>query len=136
MAKAGITSWHTKRIVGETQDEVKRRMFRACAMLEGEAKDLVSRGNRGGGNPSKAGEPPKVVSGTLRSNIGHEVKTKANEVVGLVGVRQGPADKYARRLELGFSGTDSKGRSYNQAERPYLRAALEKNEKRLLKFFE
>lgn len=32
---------------------------------------------------------------------------------------------YARRLELGFSGTDARGRSYNQPPMPYLRPAAD-----------
>jgi hypothetical protein len=32
---------------------------------------------------------------------------------------------YSRRLELGFSGTDSAGRHYNQPPYPYLRPAYE-----------
>mgnify|MGYP001292038658 CR=1 FL=1 len=37
---------------------------------------------------------------------------------------------YARRIELGFHGTDSLGRRYNQAGQPYLRPAYE--EKRMV----
>lgn len=126
-----LTEWNAQTILNETQQEVERRMFRALAMLEGKTKDLVSRGNRGGGNPSKPGEPPKVVTGTLRSNIGFEIQKSPNEVIGLLGVRMGPADKYAMRLELGFTGTDSLGRGYDQKERPYLRAALEQNKNQI-----
>lgn len=32
--------------------------------------------------------------------------------------------EYARRIELGFAGTDSLGRRYNQPAHPYLRPAL------------
>lgn len=35
---------------------------------------------------------------------------------------------YARRLEYGFVGTDSLGRTYNQAPEPYLQPTLDENE--------
>lgn len=107
-------------------------MTKAMLYAEGQAKKLVSRGNKGGGNPSEPFTPPKVVSGTLRSNIGHSVAVRGSKVVGALGVKDGPADEYAKRLELGYKGTDSKGRSYDQKPRPYLRATLNKRGKKIL----
>ena len=77
-------------------------------------------------------EAAKVLT---KLNIGHEVVDcgAGNVIQGLVGVRKGPADKYARRLELGFAGLDKLGRIYNQAPRPYLRAALQQTRGRLAK---
>lgn len=37
----------------------------------------------------------------------------------------GPTAPYGRRIELGFNGTDSLGRSYNQAPEPFLRPAFD-----------
>lgn len=37
----------------------------------------------------------------------------------------GPTIVYARRIERGFTGTDSKGRNYNQPPYPYLRPGFE-----------
>lgn len=69
---------------------------------------------------SSPGNPPHKRSGNLQVHI-HAlpaVLTQGGFIAGL-GV---PMDEvpYARRLELGFVGTDSKGRRYNQAPRPYL----------------
>lgn len=109
------------------EQEMEKRMKKAMNMLEGKTKQLVSRGNKSGDNPSKPGEPPKVVTGTLRSNIANVVVKEGRDIIGILGVRKGPADKYSMRLELGFKGTDSLGRKYDQKERPYLRAALAQN---------
>lgn len=39
----------------------------------------------------------------------------------------GPTVPYGRRIELGFSGIDRKGRKYNQRPYPYLRPAYYEN---------
>jgi hypothetical protein len=41
-----------------------------------------------------------------------------------LSVRIGSNVVYARRVELGFSGKDSKGRTFNQPPKSYLRAGL------------
>ena len=85
----------------------------AVRFLEREAKALVSRGQprlvedgvATGTDPSKPGEPPKVVTGTLRSSIGSELIDEGNgRIVGRVGIRQGPAHIYAAALEFGSQG--------------------------------
>ena len=43
----------------------------------------------------------------------------------------GPTVPYGRRIELGYSGTDSKGRTYNQPPHPYLRPAYEENKNKV-----
>ena len=40
---------------------------------------------------------------------------------------------YARRIEYGFSGTDSLGRSYNQPPHPYLRPAMDEKKEAVAK---
>jgi len=52
-------------------------------------------------------------------------------MIGQVGTNL----EYARRLELGFVGIDAKGRKYDQAPRPYLRPALEKNRENIKRLF-
>ncbi len=46
---------------------------------------------------------------------------------GPLEVDIGSNEGYARRLEEGFHGTDSLGRSYNNEPEPYLMPALEEN---------
>lgn len=64
-------------------------------------------------------------TGTLEGStqIHQYAKPEGTEFVG----RWGSADVvYARRMEFGFSGMDSSGRSVNQPARPYLRPAADK----------
>lgn len=65
-----------------------------------------------------------VLSGTLRRSI-------TVEVVAPGDVRVGSDVAYARRIEYGFQGADSRGRSYHQAAQPYLRPAFDENRERI-----
>lgn len=59
------------------------------------------------------------ISGQLRRDIRVWTKISGSGVEARVGTNL----EYARRQEFGFVGTDSLGRRYNQAARPYLRPA-------------
>jgi Bacteriophage HK97-gp10, putative tail-component len=88
-----------------------------------------------------AKERAKWVTGNLRRSIhigGHTDKAsdwngEGGEVTQpqvspkRVAVVVGTNVEYARRIEYGFNGTDSRGRRYNQAAQPYLRPALDEN---------
>ena len=128
-----VRKWRPREVERIVQKQMTVNMTQAMLYAEGQAKKLVSRGNRGGGNPSKPFDPPKVVTGTLRSNIGYEVSIKGGEVVGALGVKKGPANEYAKRLELGFVGTDSAGRRIDQKPRPFLRPTINDNMNQLKK---
>lgn len=65
-----------------------------------------------------------VLSGTLRRSI-------TVEAVAPGDVRVGSDVAYARRIEYGFQGADSRGRSYHQAAQPYLRPAFDENQERI-----
>lgn len=117
---SGIKNWNDDGLMRNVSKELEKRMKKALLSSERFTKVLVSRGNIGGGNPSKPFEPPKVVTGVLRSAIGFQIRKEGFTVIGVLGVRKGPADDYAIRLEKGFVGRDSLGRVYNQKPRPYL----------------
>lgn len=120
-----ILEWNAGRVQQAMADKAEHGMTLAATYVESEAKQMVSRGNRSGDNPSMPGEPPKSVLGNLRADISHFVERTATEVRGFVGVRKGSiADAYAMRLELGFVGIDSLGRNIDQAPRPFLRPAM------------
>lgn len=131
-------NWRGADVFQEKTRITFRNMTAAVANIEGKAKALLNRtqpkartksgGVRGLG-PSEPGEPPKILQGTLRANVGSEVQTKVTgigslRIIGLVGVKEGPANAYAARQEFGFVGTDSRGRTIDQAPRPFLRAAV------------
>lgn len=76
---------------------------------------------REGTQGARPGTGPGVVSGRHRNSI---------KVLGQGPIPRGwqaevgPTMVYSRRLELGFTGTDSLGRVFNQPPYPYLRPAL------------
>ena len=78
-------------------------------------------------NAAKIKAPYK--SGNLRRSIHHEVTTEQGQVEAIVGTNV----EYARRMEYGFAGRDSRGRLYNQPAKPYLRPALEENRERVIR---
>lgn len=73
---------------------------------------------------NSAREKAPVLTGTLRRSI------RAEAVTG--GVVVGTELPYARRIEFGFNGADSRGRTYHQQPRPYLRPALDENKDRVM----
>lgn len=127
--------WDSKKIVRAVKVLVGKRMTGAMLLLQGDVQRRISRGQpvvRSGKtlrglDPSAVGEAPKVVSSRLRTSITHRVDDEGDTIVGRVGTNV----PYARRLELGFFGTDSRGRNINQGARPFLRPALAENLGRL-----
>jgi hypothetical protein len=106
------------------REALKKRIWRATLFIKGVIQKSINRSNADGDNPSLPGEPPKRVSGRLRDSVvATEPVDKNGDVVGYVGVNM----KYARRLELGFVGTDRKGRRFNQKPRPFIRPAIANN---------
>jgi len=115
-----ITKWMQSTIVEAALKSEEARMRLATVYVAGQVKRLINRGNPTGKNPALPGEPPKKVSGGLFGSIFTQVVRSGMQVVGVVGSNK----KYARRLELGFTGRDSAGRMYHQKPRPYLRPGL------------
>lgn len=74
-----------------------------------------------------------VETGTLRRSI--RVEGPKAESLAVYSARIGPTVIYGRRIELGFRGSDSLGRVYNQAGQPYLRPAFESVNDRLAEIF-
>lgn len=103
-------------------DGAARKVAQALAMLtERHAKRLVT----GPPRPPRAsgdGGSPGLISGRLRRSI-------ITDRHGHLGAHRyyvdvAPHTPYGRRLELGFTGTDSIGRHYNQPPYPYMRPTL------------
>jgi hypothetical protein len=117
-----IIDWRAEAVTKLATGVIEKRMARAVIIVRDQVKVLINRGNKDGTNPSAPGEPPKKVSGRLQKSIASRVTKDSNgNVVGLVGSNV----PYEPRLELGFSGTDSLGRTYHQLPRPAFRPALE-----------
>ncbi|MBA7705057.1 hypothetical protein ES703_113881 [subsurface metagenome] len=111
--------WRDKKLKLIVNAESKKVLKDACILVEKTAKDSIGRVPP----PAPPEHPPAAPTGTLKGRITHELDPTKLE--GRVGTNL----EYARRVELGFVGTDKLGRIYNQAPRPYLRPALHKCEK-------
>lgn len=117
------------RIIGD--DDARRRMLAAAEAVTGRQAELaLVAGALLIQNQAKANAPAKT--GTLRRSIhigGHTAES--GEGYSDIGgnspqqVAVGTNLIYARRIEYGFSGTDSLGRTYNQPPRSYLRRAAD-----------
>lgn len=116
------------RVVAEAAAEAEAIVVESAAVVEAAAKANFEGAHRRG-DPHVGGDKPNVVTGTLRRSIRHD----RPEHVGLAEVvtRVYPSTVYARRVELGFTGTDSAGRSYSQPPYPYFTPAVEDNYERL-----
>lgn len=66
----------------------------------------------------------------LGASSGSDIGGATTEAA-MAGVDVGTDVPYARRIELGFMGTDSLGRTYHQPARPYLRPGLDQNEREI-----
>ena len=65
-----------------------------------------------------------VDTGALRESIDVQPLEQSNGAI-LIGI--GSDMPYARRIEYGFVGTDSLGRTYHQSAQPYMRPALDEH---------
>lgn len=118
---------------GQIQREMENRVRTATLHLNRKIKMKLASGNRTGHvykvpgtmhkryTASAPGEPPAVMTGNLMNHIDWLVSVKTNLISGVVGTNV----EYAKRLEFGFVDTDSKGRRYNQAPRPFFRSTFE-----------
>jgi hypothetical protein len=69
-----------------------------------------------------SGRPgPNVITGHYRRSINRRTEKRVDGSVGQVGTDA----PQARRLEFGFRGTDSRGRSYDQPAFPHFGPALD-----------
>lgn len=75
-----------------------------------------------------SGSPgPNIITGRYRSSW----RIVADRVPGGARITIGTEAPQGRRLEFGFVGTDSLGRSFNQAPRPHVGPAVQETEQRL-----
>lgn len=148
-AKPKFVRGDVRAVVARLTDALEANMKVACVYIESKVVGKLQRGQptvsvkprpnskqkqpyRVGLEPSLPDEPPKKVTGRLADSITHAVKRSPVQIVGRVGSNV----EYARRLELGFVGTDSAGRSVNQQPRPYLRNTVVENAKQVIKILQ
>lgn len=123
MADWSLT-WNVDGARRRLEADFDQRLRKAGILVRDAVKRSINRGNARGKFPSLEGEPPKKVSTRLFQSItASEPMTDAKGRVVYVGTKI----IYARRLELGFMGTDSRGHVIHQGPRPYVRPGLHNN---------
>lgn len=111
-----VTKWYGEKIVEAALDVEEKRMEKAGEVVVGNVKRLLNRGNPTGKNPSAPGEPPRKVTARLFMSITKKIIRTKTDITCWVGTNV----KYAQRLEKGFVGKDSAGRTIDQKPRPFL----------------
>jgi len=83
-------------------------------------------GNHPKGQPHVGGNRPNVVTGSLRRSIMLIPPEPIMLGPGKYTISVAPTMIYGRRIELGFTGTDSLGRHFNQPPYAYLQPGVDK----------
>ena len=124
-------TWHGKEIGRDAAKRLSINAERAARMLETYLVKSISRsqpamrmedGSMRGLDPSKANEPPKMVTGRLRASIDHRVHRHGK----FIDIYVSAGTDYAKKLEYG----DEKTRL---ASRPFMRPTLAKNKDKAIK---
>jgi len=127
-------NWYADRCINEAEKVRKSALTKAALVVVREAKSSIGdTGIRGATKSerrkyrSKPGEPPHRDTGTLLRGIGYEL---VGNDTARVGVKK--AVKYGYWLEYGTSKKDGTSK---MAPRPFLRPALAKSRKKIVKIF-
>ena len=95
---ANVSSWHGDKVLHKARQATRVRLRRCALIVEREAKRLLSKGAGATGKSSKAGAPPHVRSGALRSSVGYAI------MPGGLAAIVGPTVKYGKMHEFGTRG--------------------------------
>jgi hypothetical protein len=115
--------WRQDAFMRSVEATTEKKLEMASTVVKDNIKVLINRGNSDGRHPSLPGEPPKKVTGRLFRSIAFVIRREGKQLVSRIGTDV----PYGRRLELGYAGTDSSGRTYHQASRPFLRPGLQRS---------
>lgn len=108
-------------LIGLTKKQAQTRLLKVGAIVEREAKVLVSRSGSQGARRSSPGEPPMFQTGGLINSIQHKLAKS------VLAVLIGPSVDYGEWLEFGTRFMKA---------RPFMRPALYNVVKRLTQVFE
>ena len=136
---ATLLKWFGTQVEGFIKEGVKDIVKSGCYDIENDAKRNATRYVKTGrerasistnwsGSGMAHGKIFKPEEDTKPTDGAKEPKSIPGVFTGVVGTNV----EYARRLELGFVGTDSLGRTYNQKPRPHIIPAFEKHKKIIL----
>lgn len=120
-------------VVWEGVREFAAALERLAVAADAAGREIVTRGGHiveAHTKQNMSGDWPNVVSGHLRSSV--QVRNIRPLGPGVWESEVAPATVYGRRIELGFHGTDSRGRHYDQEPRLPLTRGLEESLPELL----
>lgn len=129
--------WYDRELTKVVIKEGIKAIKKACHLVEGDAKyfcpvDTGRLRSSISSNWSGSGMAKGKVKGKAKEEGIDGIGQPAGELTGVVGTNV----EYARRIEFGFLGkTDKLGRTFFQPSLPYLRTAMHKNEKKIVKLF-
>ena len=124
--------WNGKELLVQANRQIHKNAHKAARMLDSRVSNAVKRGQKKrrmpngkfkGLEPSRPGEPPRLLSGQLKRSINHRVSSGRR---GSVRIWVGANTSYARALE---KGNPSRGLQ----PRPYLKSTLEKHRETLIR---
>lgn len=101
-----------KRVAAQADRAARRNVVEAAATLEKLAKAGFE-GTHEKGKPHVGGDRPNVVTGALRRSIHHTPISRLG--FALYSTEVGPSTVYARRVELGYAGSEGRGHDPTRA---------------------
>ena len=112
-------------LVKAVDHATKTAVSEGASLIEREAKKgFAGQHNQGTPRPNPDETRPYSVTSALRRSIHRTPTTPARVGRGSYLQSVAPTMAYGRRIELGFSGTDSLGRLFNQRPYPFLQPAV------------
>ena len=124
------SKWDISGFIKKVEDEVLEDAFN---VIGGQSVTWASQNLRDNGS---------VITKNLLNSLAYATEKTQSSVSGTDGQPLEKADKrtlkvgtsvvYAARVEFGFDGQDSLGRTYNQPAKPYLRTIFETKRKQIL----
>lgn len=121
---AGLEAWASK--VGEQADALARQTCQETAERVHAATPVDTGNLRGNWQPSIGGVPTEPQDSAPADAALADISLVCAGIKAGAVFHMANNAAYARRLEYGFVGTDSLGRTYNQAGRYYVRDTVAK----------
>jgi hypothetical protein len=106
------------------EEATREAVQRSALLIEANAKASFGPAHEAG-TEKTVFDRPQSITGALRRSI--EVVESSHRTIRGWEAKVAPQMIYGRRIELGFTGTDSLGRDYDQPPYPYFSPGVEKS---------
>ena len=113
-------------IIARVEKAAERSVSQCIFLVERNVKqNFVGQHPPGTPRPKTSLTGPYKVTGNLVRSVRPDPSAPVRTSVGVYEQSIYPRAVYSRRIELGFKGTDSLGRNYNQPAYPYFRPGVD-----------